>query len=121
MVASSTWSGKKKGFFEEGISERKDIASTTSDDQQQNVSREIQIQHLPDNPGHIAGEWDDRESVASDGSRLTNSIALLFQVWMLIDVLLILHYSDVGQTWNGSQNGAARRRGGGSYDIEVSV
>lgn len=35
---------------------------------------------------------------------------------MLIDVLLILHYSDVGQNWNSAQNG--RRRG--SYDIEVS-
>lgn len=41
------------------------------------------------------------------------------QVWMLIDVLLILHYSDVGQTWNGGAAQNGRRRG--SYDIEVSV
>lgn len=38
---------------------------------------------------------------------------------MVIDVLLILHYSDVGQTWNGGAGQNGRRRG--SYDIEVSV
>lgn len=44
-------------------------------------------------------------------------VCFVFQVWMLIDVLLILHYSDVGQTWTSNQNG--RRRG--SYDVEVSA
>lgn len=39
-------------------------------------------------------------------------------VWMLIDVLLILHYSDVGQQWNGDAQAANVRRRG-AYDIEV--
>lgn len=60
------------------------------------------------------------ELTEGDGGWYNGGAISLFQVWMLIDVLLILHYADVGQTWNGSDGGGQNARRRGSYDIEVS-